>query len=161
MIDFDIDRDAIVQTFLDESEEGLAAMEEAMIGLEARPDDAELVSTIFRVAHTLKGNAASLGFEGLVRFAHAPGLVTSFFRMTIAAVVLTPIALRQVQRLGAFPPMRMLSLGLLAGLFSAVDHGLWSTALGTTSVANATLFNYIAPLWVALFAALAWRVIAG
>jgi two-component system, chemotaxis family, sensor kinase CheA len=71
MIDFDVDRDAIVQTFLDESEEGLAAMEEAMIGLEARPDDAELVGTIFRVAHTLKGNAASLGFEGLVRFAHA------------------------------------------------------------------------------------------
>lgn len=80
--------------------------------------------------------------------------------MTVAAIVLTPIALGQTRRsrkLGSFPPIQVLSLGLLAGLFSAIDHGLWSTALGSTSVANATLFNYIAPLWVALFAALAWR----
>lgn len=90
-------------------------------------------------------------------YAQAPGLVTSFFRMAVAVIVLTPIALRQTRQQAHFPPVRVLSLGLLAGLFSSIDHGLWSTALASTSMANATLFNYIAPLWVALFAALAWR----
>jgi two-component system chemotaxis sensor kinase CheA len=69
-MDLDIDRDAIVQTFLSESEEGLAMMEEALVALESRPDDGELLAAVFRVAHTLKGNASSLGFAGLVRFSH-------------------------------------------------------------------------------------------
>src|SRR5262249_34522061 len=66
----DLDGDGIVQTFLGESEEGLAAMEDALVALEARPDDDELLGAMFRVAHTLKGNAASLGYEALVRFCH-------------------------------------------------------------------------------------------
>jgi len=69
-MDFDIDRDAVLQTFLSESEEGLAMMEEALVGLESRPEDGELLAAVFRVAHTLKGNASSLGFEGLVRLSH-------------------------------------------------------------------------------------------
>jgi two-component system chemotaxis sensor kinase CheA len=69
-MDIDIDRDALLQTFLSESEEGLAMMEEALVALESRPDDGELLAAVFRVAHTLKGNAASLGFEGLVRLSH-------------------------------------------------------------------------------------------
>ena len=70
MTDFDLERDAIVQTFLAEAEEGLAVMEEVLIALEVRGDDSELLNTVFRLAHTLKGNAASLGFDGLVRFCH-------------------------------------------------------------------------------------------
>ncbi|RPJ43925.1 MAG: DMT family transporter, partial [Chloroflexi bacterium] len=42
-------------------------------------------------------------------------------------------------------------------LFTALDHGTWSTSIGITRVANATLLNNMAPLWVALFAAMAWR----
>jgi two-component system chemotaxis sensor kinase CheA len=70
MMDFELERDAIVQTFLAESEEGLAVMEEVLIALEVRGDDPELLGTVFRLAHTLKGNGASLGFDGLVRFCH-------------------------------------------------------------------------------------------
>ena len=58
------------KTFLAESEEGLGQMEEALLLLESSPDDDETVQTIFRVAHTLKGNAASLGFDRLAEFAH-------------------------------------------------------------------------------------------
>jgi len=98
-----------------------------------------------------------LAFSGIfVRFAQAPGIVTSFFRMTVAALVLTPLALGRAHK-SSWPAAGALGLGLLAGLFSALDHGLWSSAIGLTSVANATLFNYIAPLWVAVFAALVWR----
>ncbi|MCE1252520.1 MAG: DMT family transporter, partial [Anaerolineae bacterium] len=37
------------------------------------------------------------------------------------------------------------------------DHGSWSLALESTNVANATLFNNIAPVWVALIAVLFWK----
>jgi two-component system, chemotaxis family, sensor kinase CheA len=70
MTDFELERDAIVQTFLGESQEGLAVMEEVLIALEVRGEDPELLGTVFRLAHTLKGNGSSLGFDGLVRFCH-------------------------------------------------------------------------------------------
>ncbi len=65
------DRAALLRLFLAESAEGLDSMDEALVALESRPGDAELVATVFRVVHTLKGNAASLGYEALVRYSHA------------------------------------------------------------------------------------------
>jgi len=66
----DIDREAILRTFLAESEEHLSAMEQALVALEARPGDEELIQLIFRVAHTLKGSSDSLGFPVIADFAH-------------------------------------------------------------------------------------------
>lgn len=69
-MDMDFDFSAILQVFLAECEENLAAMEDACLALESRPDDAELVATIFRVVHTLKGDAGSLGLAHVAEFAH-------------------------------------------------------------------------------------------
>jgi two-component system chemotaxis sensor kinase CheA len=66
-----IDLEAILRTFLDESAEGLRQMEESLVGLETQPDDPEPVEVIFRVVHTLKGNASSLGFPRVAEFAHS------------------------------------------------------------------------------------------
>jgi len=66
----EIDREAIIQTFLADSHENLRIMEEALIVLETKPDDTEILQTIFRVAHTFKGDASLLGFERLMEFAH-------------------------------------------------------------------------------------------
>ncbi len=66
----EIDFDALVQTFKAESEENLCRMEEALVALESSGEDRELLQRIFRAAHTLKGNAAALGFTGLTEFAH-------------------------------------------------------------------------------------------
>lgn len=66
----DIDLQPILQMFLAESEEGLSAMEEALVALESRPEDDEALGTIFRATHTLKGNASSFGFQALTEFAH-------------------------------------------------------------------------------------------
>jgi drug/metabolite transporter (DMT)-like permease len=113
---------------------------------------------------SLAGGVLALSFSPVfVRWAEAPGPVTSFFRMTTAALVLAPFALRLIGKelkphMSGFNSLiNPILLGLLGGLLTAGDHGFWSTALASTSVANATLFNYIAPLWVALFAALVWR----
>jgi two-component system chemotaxis sensor kinase CheA len=67
----DIDRAALMQAFLSDSEEDLGAMEQALLVLETRPDDVRALDTIFRKAHTLKGNAATLALDGFARVAHA------------------------------------------------------------------------------------------
>lgn len=91
-----------------------------------------------------------------VRWAQAPGLVTSFYRMSIAAVLLLPLIASAVRARG-LPPLRWMLFPALGGIFTALDHGAWSTAIGSTRIANATLLNNLAPVWVALFAVLIWR----
>ena len=66
----DLEREAILATFLAETEEGLAAAEQTVMALESRPGEPGNVGDLFRVVHTLKGNAASLGLDAPVRFAH-------------------------------------------------------------------------------------------
>jgi drug/metabolite transporter (DMT)-like permease len=91
-----------------------------------------------------------------IRWANAPGTVTSFYRMMIAGLVITPFFFRHINS-GTNFSKKLIVLPLLGGLFTALDHSIWSTAIGMTKVANATLLNNIAPLWVALFAVLILR----
>jgi len=70
-MDIDIDLEAILRTYVAECEEHLTRMEAALIGLEAEPDDQKSLEAIFRGAHTIKGNAAGLGFPKVAEFAHA------------------------------------------------------------------------------------------
>ncbi|BDU75529.1 chemotaxis protein CheA [Mesoterricola sediminis] len=66
-----MDMDQVKQTFITECQELLAAMEEALLGLEAQPDPAESINAIFRAVHTIKGSAGLFGLDPIVRFAHA------------------------------------------------------------------------------------------
>ena len=66
----EIDFQAILQVFRAEADENLAAMEDALLALEARPGDPELLDTVFRVAHTLKGDGGNLGMAPVAEFAH-------------------------------------------------------------------------------------------
>lgn len=66
----DFDREAVVASFLTETEEGLGLMEQSLLAMESSPSDPELLANIFRVAHSLKGNATSLDFTDLAGFAH-------------------------------------------------------------------------------------------
>ena len=91
-----------------------------------------------------------------MRWANAPGVVTSFYRMTLATLVMSPVLLsqagRQVAPGGGKWSWAVLLPAALGGLFTALDHGTWSTSIGLTRVANATLLNNTAPVWVALAA---------
>lgn len=64
------DQQALRETFLFESEEGLAAIEQSLLQLERRPTGGEEIAEIFRVVHTLKGDAGTVGFDELSAFAH-------------------------------------------------------------------------------------------
>jgi drug/metabolite transporter (DMT)-like permease len=91
-----------------------------------------------------------------VRTAQAPGIVTSFYRMTTATLILIPIIL--IKSKGKARLDKRWLLGpLAAGFLTALDHGSWSTAIGFTSIANANLINFIAPVWVTLVAWLFWK----
>jgi len=57
-------------TFFAESFEALDAMEGALLKLSAGDADAELINTIFRVAHSIKGGSATFGFSDIAAFTH-------------------------------------------------------------------------------------------
>jgi two-component system chemotaxis sensor kinase CheA len=66
----DFDREKVVASFLAESQEGLERSEQYLIAAETEPGGAELLDEIFRVTHTIKGNASALDFPELAGFAH-------------------------------------------------------------------------------------------
>lgn len=59
-----------LQTFLDESRELLADMEQILLKLESQPGDAELENALFRCIHTVKGSAGMFGLDHVVDFTH-------------------------------------------------------------------------------------------
>ncbi len=58
------------ETFFAESFEALDSMEAALLKLSAGESDLELINTIFRVAHSIKGGSATFGFNAIASFTH-------------------------------------------------------------------------------------------
>jgi two-component system chemotaxis sensor kinase CheA len=57
--------------FLAESREHLQELNLAVVRVEEVPDDSETVGDIFRIAHSLKGMSATMGFERIAALTHA------------------------------------------------------------------------------------------
>src|SRR5512146_429428 len=58
------------QAFKEEAYELLAELEISLLELESSPDDAELISRVFRAMHTIKGSGAMFGFDDIAAFTH-------------------------------------------------------------------------------------------
>ena len=58
------------QVFIEESVEGLDAMESALMDLDVESIDDEVINTIFRSAHSIKGGGGTFGFSALASFTH-------------------------------------------------------------------------------------------
>jgi two-component system chemotaxis sensor kinase CheA len=56
--------------FLEEATEHLAEMSRALLVLEKTPDDGEAIDLVFRMAHSIKGMAGSLGYDSITEIAH-------------------------------------------------------------------------------------------
>jgi len=106
-----IDRVELLQIFSAESEENLREMEVGFVQLESTPQDEETLQAIFRGAHTIKGNAAGLGFPALAKFAHGVEDVLDGLR-TGATVLTTPLATILLQAVDA---LRQLVTGAVKG----------------------------------------------
>lgn len=56
--------------FIDESTEHLDTLYQQLLALEKTPGDASIIEEIFRAAHTLKGMAATMGYDDLAHLTH-------------------------------------------------------------------------------------------
>lgn len=66
----EINRPILLQSFREETEDCLNQMEQLLLALETKPGDRELLSSLFRSAHTIKGNASLLQFHALAQSLH-------------------------------------------------------------------------------------------
>lgn len=65
------DLDGLVKEFLVESYENLDRLDKEFLQLEQTPGNREIISSIFRTIHTVKGTSGFFGFEKLQGVAHA------------------------------------------------------------------------------------------
>src|SRR5437899_7469130 len=63
--------DDLVRDFLVESGENLDRLDQELVQLESDPSSRDLLSSIFRTIHTIKGSCGFLGFAKLEKVAHA------------------------------------------------------------------------------------------
>ncbi|MFT8342316.1 MAG: chemotaxis protein CheA [Clostridium beijerinckii] len=75
-----MDTSQYMSMFLEESLENLQTLNESLLDLEQNPDDTDKVNEIFRVAHTIKGMAATMGFTDLAELTHKMEDVLAEFR---------------------------------------------------------------------------------
>lgn len=62
--------ESIKQTYFQECEELLLAMEEGLISMDGGEMDPEVINAVFRAVHSIKGGGGAFGFDALVSFAH-------------------------------------------------------------------------------------------
>ncbi|HRN68627.1 MAG TPA: DMT family transporter [Promineifilum sp.] len=92
----------------------------------------------------------AMAFSGiLVSLAGAPGAVSAFYRMSIAALVLAIPFFRGLGQTG-LPNRRETSIAVLAGLFFAADLFFWNTGILISGATNPTLMGNTAPIWVGI-----------
>lgn len=66
----EIDLSQFHEVFFEESIEGLDTMESNLLGLDIENPDPEIINTLFRAAHSIKGGAGTFGFDGISNFTH-------------------------------------------------------------------------------------------
>lgn len=65
-----IDLSQFHQVFYEESYEGLDAMEQGLLEMDVEAPDDEVINTIFRAAHSIKGGSGTFGFNQVAEFTH-------------------------------------------------------------------------------------------
>jgi two-component system chemotaxis sensor kinase CheA len=69
--DLDLNGDELLETFVLEAVDDVAALEAGLLLLETQPNDAETRHDLLRRAHSLKGNASCVGLQAITDFAHS------------------------------------------------------------------------------------------
>ena len=63
--------DQLIKDFLQESRDNLDRLDQDFVSLESDPDNSDLMGSIFRTIHTVKGTCGFLGFPKLEALSHA------------------------------------------------------------------------------------------
>ena len=75
-----MDTSQYMSMFLEESMDNLQTLNDSLLQLEQEPNDVDKLNEIFRVAHTIKGMAATMGFNSMAELTHKMEDVLSKFR---------------------------------------------------------------------------------
>ncbi|MBZ4663112.1 MAG: chemotaxis protein CheA [Caloramator sp.] len=81
-----MDMSQYLDVFLEESSENLQTLNQNILELEKDPENKDIINSIFRVAHTLKGMAGSMGFTDIAELTHKMENVLDKFRNDILKV---------------------------------------------------------------------------
>ena len=86
--------DDLISDFIAETREGIEALDSELVRFEQYPDDPELLSSVFRLIHTIKGTCGFLGLMRLQTVAHAGETVLGGFRdgsVPVSGVAVTAV----------------------------------------------------------------------
>ena len=67
----EIDMSQFKELFIEEAHEHLQNLNQVLLQLEKEPSNAEPINEIFRLAHTIKGMAATMGYDNMALLAHS------------------------------------------------------------------------------------------
>ncbi|WMJ69088.1 chemotaxis protein CheA [Stenotrophomonas sp. 24(2023)] len=98
-------------TFFEESREGLDAMEAGLLALESGQQDAEIINSVFRAAHSIKGGAGTFGFDAIASLTHV--LETLLDELRAGKRALEPAAVDAM----------LASVDVLRALLREAEHG--------------------------------------
>jgi two-component system chemotaxis sensor kinase CheA len=122
----DRDRALVLETFRAEAADHLRGLEEKLVALEARSTDVDLLQEIFRSVHSLKGDAAMVGFPQIAEFAHEVEDLLDLLRTGEVAVRHETISLL----LGAVDVLRVLLSGDAPANLDATSQALRDARTG-------------------------------
>ena len=110
------------EAFFEESFEALESMEAALLKLDVGAPDPEVINTVFRVAHSIKGGAGMFNFSDIASFTHTcetlldgvragrTRLSTAVMDLLLKSVDVMREMLRAAQRKESFDPQKVADL---------------------------------------------------
>lgn len=87
-------------------------------------------------------------FPVLVKLGLTSGLISAFYRMFFALVILLPIVILRKQF--KWPSLKLILLSLLCGVLFGADVAVWNIAIEESSATQATLLTNLSPIWVGI-----------
>ncbi|MFT3668539.1 MAG: chemotaxis protein CheA [Pseudoxanthomonas sp.] len=127
-------------TFFEESREGLEAMEAGLLSLEQGSRDGDLINSIFRAAHSIKGGSATFGFDAIAGLTHV--LETLLDELRAGQRAVSPPAVDAM----------LASVDVLRALLAEAEHGTPADPAAVQAIKdrlNAVLTGQDAPVVVA------------
>jgi two-component system, chemotaxis family, sensor kinase CheA len=137
----------IIKEFLIESNENLGRLDQEIVELEKDPANHELVASIFRTIHTIKGTCGFLGFDKLTGITHSGENILSQVRegkrkatghlisIILQAVDATKEILEVIERTGGEGDNAFLELKERLEAFAAADEQTEAAYVGKKSLA--------------------------
>ncbi|MRX40779.1 EamA family transporter [Flavobacterium sp. LC2016-23] len=87
-------------------------------------------------------------FPILIKLRLASGLISAFYRMFFAVVLLLPYVL--LSKNFKLPTLKFTLLAALSGILFASDVAVWNIAIQDSSATQASLLTNLSPLWVGI-----------